>query len=383
MAIRHGLVEGTTRNPTGQRSVREIAASLIGLHSSDPVTVYLSVAARSKAATVESVQRELDELVRHHAMRRTLWVFDQPMASVAHAACTRKIARAERNKLLKAMRLTAAPNAPTDAERWLADATEAVATELGGGPLSTRRLGERLPEFRVMLEMAPGKPYSANQSALTRVLSLMGFDGRITRRGTAGGGWINSQYTWELTNRIVDDSITEADAQRETARRWLHTFGPATEVDLQWWAGWTITATRRALAATGAVQVTLEQGQSGWCLPGDAEPEEVETSWTAVLPGLDPTVMGWKQRQWYLSPDAVPVLFDRNGNGGPSLWVDGQVVGGWVQTADGTLDYRLLTDVGRDHVASLERQLDRMSNFIGETRFKVRFPAPLQKELYR
>ncbi len=383
--MRHSLAEATATDTeqVGHRSVGEIATGLVGLHSSDPVTVYLSVAARNSTATVESVQRELDGLVRHHAMRRTLWVFDQPTASIAHAACTRKIAKAERNKLLKAMRLTAAPNRPADAERWLADATEAVAAQLDNGPLSTRQLGERLPTFRVMLEMAPGKPYSANQSALTRVLSLMGFDGRITRRGPAGGGWINSQYTWQLTDQFVDESITEAEAQLEMARKWLHAFGPATETDLQWWAGWTITATRRALAAIDAAEVTLEDGQSGWCLPEDVEPDKGELSWTAVLPGLDPTVMGWKQRDWYLPSDMVPVVFDRNGNGGPSLWVDGQVVGGWVQTADGTLDYRLLTDVGRDRVASLERQLERMSNFIGETRFKVRFPAPLQKELYR
>ncbi len=394
MASRHGLLASAT---SASPSTGDLAACLVGLHSSDPVTVYLTVAARNDSATVDSVRNELDHLVRHHAMRRTLWVFNRSTATVAHAACTVKIARAERNKLLKALGATAAPNAPDDPQRWVVNATAAVLTELADGPLSTRQLGARLPEFRVMLEMAPGKPYSASHSALNRVLSLLGFDGEITRRGTAGGGWINSQYSWEIAGNIANDPANdtaddsagdpandpaEIDAQCDLARRWLDAFGPATEADLQWWMGWTVAATRRALEAVEAVEVLLDDGESGWCLPDDVEPEPDGETWTAALPGLDPTTMGWKKRDWYLEPGMVPTLFDRNGNAGPTLWVDGRVVGGWVQTADGSLDYRLLADIGRDNTESLERRLDRLSQFIGDTRFKVRFPAPLQKELY-
>ncbi len=379
MALRHGLL---AHNDSDSPSTAQVASTMVGLHSSDPVTVYLSIAARSRTATVDSVQQELDQLIRHHAMRRTLWVFDQATATTAHVACTAKIARAERNKLIKALTLTAAPNAPQEPEQWLAQVADVVHRELLNGPLSTRQLGERLPEFRVMLEMAPGKPYSANQSALSRVLLLMGFDGRITRRGTVGGGWINSQYLWQLADGIVVDSLPKAEAQRDLTQQWLHAFGPATATDLRWWTGWTVTDTRQALAAAGASEVLLDDGEPGWCLPDDIEPDPAERTWTAALPGLDPTIMGWKRRDWYLDPDMTPTLFDRNGNGGPSLWVDGQVVGGWVQTVEGSLDYRLLADVGRDHITSLEGQLARLATFIGETRFKVRFPAPLQKELY-
>ena len=44
--------------------------------------------------------------------------------------------------------------------------------------------------------------------------------------------------------------------------------------------------------------------------------------------------MGWKLRDWYL-PAAAADAFDRNGNAGPTLWVDGRVVGAWAQAPDG------------------------------------------------
>ena len=67
-----------------------------------------------------------------------------------------------------------------------------------------------------------------------------------------------------------------------------------------------------------------------------------------LLPGLDPSTMGWKQRAFHLAPDDVALLFDRNGNGGPTAWVDGRIVGGWHQRADGEIALHLTADVGAE-----------------------------------
>ncbi|MBD0742808.1 hypothetical protein BG418_15150 [Streptomyces sp. CBMA152] len=40
----------------------------------------------------------------------------------------------------------------------------------------------------------------------------------------------------------------------------------------------------------------------------------------ALLPGLDPTAMGWRHRDWYLDPDHTKALFYRNGNIGLTIW---------------------------------------------------------------
>jgi hypothetical protein len=91
--------------------------------------------------------------------------------------------------------------------------------------------------------------------------------------------------------------------------------------------------------------------------------------------------MGWKDRSWYLDPDLAGAVFDRNGNGGPTVWADGRIVGGWVQRRDGTIAVRLLTDVGDEQRAAVAKAAADLEALLGDVRFSVRFPAPLQAEL--
>jgi signal transduction histidine kinase len=66
-------------------------------------------------------------------------------------------------------------------------------------------------------------------------------------------------------------------------------------------------------------------------LAGDAERVEdaVATPAVALLPSLDSTTMGWRGRDWYVGTHAHR-LFDRTGNAGATIWLDGRVVGGFV-----------------------------------------------------
>src|SRR5262245_39361413 len=83
-------------------SVAAAASSLVALHSTDPVTVYLSVRARVTGADPCSIERELyDErtVVRMLGMRRTLFVVPRALRPVVQAACTDAIAARERTRL--------------------------------------------------------------------------------------------------------------------------------------------------------------------------------------------------------------------------------------------------------------------------------------------
>ncbi len=103
----------------------------------------------------------------------------------------------------------------------------------------------------------------------------------------------------------------------------------------------------------------------------------------ALLPALDPSTMGWRRRGHYLDPAMAGPLFDRNGNGGPTIWVGGRIVGGWAQRDDGEMVRHLLADVGADATQLIERELERLTTEIGDTRYKVRFPNALNTELRR
>ncbi|WP_219415743.1 winged helix DNA-binding domain-containing protein [Pseudonocardia nigra] len=377
LAVRHRLT------PAGRTDdVVAITDDLVALHSTDPVSVYLSAAARMGTPSLAAVEEALygtRSLVRHHAMRRTLWVFGHEAARMAHHSATVGLLKVQRRMLLEAV---AGSEVRDDPAAWVAAASaEILATLAEAGPLSARELGQRVPHLAVPLTLGTGRN-AAVQAAHSRVLLVLGFEGRVLRARPTGT-WINGQYRWAATDTWLPDGFPAMEQRAAAAgltERWLRAFGPATRTDLQWWMGWTVAVTTRALADVGAVEVDLDDA-TGYVLPDDVDPGSPAEPSVALLPGLDPSTMGWKQRDWYLDPAHVPTLFDRNGNGGPTVWVDGRIVGGWVQRRDGTIAVRLLEDIGAEQGADVDRLAHELEKLLGDVRFSVRFPAPLQTDL--
>ena len=200
-------------------------------------------------------------------------------------------------------------------------------------------------------------------------------------RGRPRGAWTSSQWRWVPAASWLSKPLPRLDAQESRAalaRRWLTAYGPATVADLKWWTGWTLSHTREALAAIGAVEVDLD-GTPGFVMPDDVGVEPSSEPWVALLPALDPTVMGWKERAWYLG-DHGPALFDRSGNAGPTVWLNGRIVGGW-SARTGTVAFRLFEDVGADAAAEIEAEAARLDAWLGGAKVIPRFGTPLEREL--
>ena len=155
-----------------------------------------------------------------------------------------------------------------------------------------------------------------------------------------------------------------ADGYRELVRCWLRTFGPGTEDDLVWWLGATRIVVRSALAELGAVNVSLDDGACGWLLPDDLDEVPDPGSWVALLPSLDPTTMGWQSRDFYIGRHRNQ-LFDSQGNAGSTVWVNGRVVGYWVQDGEGTVHLRLLEQVSVRARRALELEASRLTQWLG------------------
>lgn len=376
LAARHAIVPGT-RADTFAAAVEAVVA----LHSSDPTSVFLSAASRMNGPTVGVIEDALYDdrvAVRHHAMRRTIWVMPPTTAQAAHAGFTRKIALAERKR-------TATLFGEDDA--WVDDGIERVVAIVHGAaePISAREIGLALPDLAEQRVVNPGKPYEGTMAPHTRLLLCAAFDGRIAR-GRPAGTWIGSQYVWVATDRwhSIDwshpDELTGATYVIE---RYLHRFGPVHLDDVVWWTGTTKTLVRKALERIAPEEVELDDGSTGFVLPKDADDvddADEARPWVALLPGLDPTAMGWRRRAWYLDPAVASRVTDRNGNIGPTVWVDGRVAGGWVQRPDGHIVHDAV-GLTPEHQDLLAVEVERLQAFVGDTRFSARFPAPNQRHL--
>lgn len=371
LALRHRLLPETRTD-----DVVGISDDLLALHSSDPATVFLSAWVRMAHPSQSAVEQTLYEdrsLLRHHAMRRTLWVASRTAMGLMNASC-RGVAATERRRALAMLTHAGI----TDPEGWLAAADADVLAVLHQhGELTTRQLGQLVPQLATKLETSPGNPKTAIVAAHTRVLSLLGFDARIVRTRPTGD-WPNSAYGWAALDNWLGAPLPDLDeraAARELTTRWLQRFGPGTTTDLQWWTGWTKTRTVRALANAGAVPVGLaDSPEPGWLAPGDEAAVTDVEPWVAVLPSLDATTMGWKQRSWYL-PDNAGDAFDRNGNAGCTLWVDGRVVGAWTQGKDGALRHLWFETVPAKRRRQVEQRLAEVGDMISPAVITERFPG--------
>jgi len=367
-------------------SVASVADDLVGLHASDPVTVFLSLRARLagfEPSGFEAAVYDERAVVRMLGMRRTMFVVPPGLAAVMDAACTRALAPAERRRLETAV---AEQGLSAEPRVWLEEIAERVLDHLDvRGAATAVELTKAVPELGLKLVMATGKPYEAKVGISTRLLFLLAAEGRVVRARPLGT-WLSSQYRWARTENWLGgplDTWEPAAARTELVRRWLTTFGPGTLEDLKWWTGWPLGQTRAAIDAVSAVAVDLEDGGIGWVLPGDEAvggDEPAAGAQPVLLPSLDPTTMGWKGRDWYLGSHRGE-LFDRNGNAGPTIWCAGRIVGGWAQRDDGEVAIEILDDVGTEVEASVVAEAERIQRWLGDVRFRTRFPTPLEQRL--
>jgi hypothetical protein len=386
LAVRHGLGPHRVGEPAGlPADPAQVARQLVALHATDPATVYLSVLARMAGpvtpGAIEESLYERRDLIRMLAMRRTVFVLPAESVAVVQASTTDRVGKDQRARLLKHLR---AGTTVAEPESWLADVERSVLRLLAqrGGTATATELSAAEPRLKTTLVMAAGKPYQATQTVTSRVLLVLAAQGRIVR-GRPVGSWLSQQYRWVLAEhwlRAEADTISEAAARTELARQWLVAFGPAPLTDLKWWTGWTMAQVRQAAEALGVVEVELGGAGVGAALPGDIGGTEDPGDWAALLPALDATVMGWQERSWFLGPHARS-LFDTNGNAGPTIWLNGQVVGGWAQRADGEIAIRLLQDTGAEGKALIEAESGRVGTWLAGVRVIPRFRTPTERDL--
>src|SRR5207245_4432777 len=256
--LRHRLAQ-----PAG--SAEEVVSSIVGLHSSDPATVYLSTWARVSGfepINLEDALYDRKSLVRMVGMRRTLFVVALDLAAVMDEACTKALMPGERKRLIRMLEEQGIA-LMGKGERWLdrvagrtLDALEAR------GEATARELTKDVPDLGTKLNFDQDTTWARTIGVSTRVLFLLATEGRIVRARPLGA-WTSGQYRWAPTESWLGaplSRIEHADACADMLSRWLRAFGPATMTDIRWWTGWAGRLPGQALEALAAGEAGREDG---------------------------------------------------------------------------------------------------------------------------
>lgn len=361
----------------------DAARAVVALHATDPASVYLAALARCPELTLADVTRELYDvggLVRMMGMRRTLFVVPVDLAPVVHAAVALDVAAAMRRRLIKELTtLPTDPALPADVDGWLGEveaATVAAAQQLGSA--TGAELSAAEPRLRTALLPVTTKGYDVRRTITPQVLTMLGTRGELVR-GRPRGGWSSRQHTWQPITARWPGGLPQFDpatARTLLAEHYVRRFGPVTEGDLAWWTGWTKSATRTALAG-----LDLARAGDTVRLADDTAAAPPAPARAVLLPALDPTPMGWKQREWFLPPGAREQLYDAYGNIGPTIWWRGEVVGGWGVRADGEVVTGLLVDRGTAAARAVRQAAEAMIARLGGAVPVPSFRTPLERRL--
>jgi hypothetical protein len=363
--------------------VEEVANRMVGYHSTDPTTVHLSARARVPGFRRDDLDAALYDrktLVRVVGMRRTLWVVPRAEVAVVHNSSTRALIAPERKRTA---RMVEESGIAADGAAWLrrAEARTMAALEKRGEAVAAD-LTKDVPELgeKITFYKRDGSVLTT-MGMVTRILFFLATEGKVVRVRPKGT-WVSGLYRWAPMEGWLGSPIEATDPSDARARlldRWLFAFGPATETDIGWWTGWTKGQLRAALGVIGAVAVEVDGGPA-WISAADQGGDPPRPQFVRLLPSLDPTTMGWKQREWYLGAHEAQ-LFDRNGNAGPTVWVDGRIVGAWAVRKSGEIVWELLESVPAARVAEIEQEAESLFEWLEGAVVSPRFTSPLSNAI--
>lgn len=355
------------------------ARAMTCLHATEPASVHLAAWARCGAtrADVDTALYDDRSVVKQLAMRRTVFAFPRELLPAVWGSASARVAGQQVRRMAKEME---SAGIATDGAAWAREHLDLVRRMIDDGPLTTAQVRLALPALDARVTRGTGA-YRTDVAVAASVIVALAASGAIVR-GDNDGGWKLSRPRWTSAEQWLGEptrALPEPEGYAALVTAWLRSFGPGTEADLVWWLGATKAAVRRALVDVDAVAVSLEGGATGWLLPDDLDPVPDPGPWAALLPALDPSTMGWKEREFHLGAHAGRV-FDRNGNGGPAAWYAGRIVGVWCQQEDGRVEVLLVEDLPRAARRALDARAEELTDWLGGDVVRSIYLSPLARE---
>jgi hypothetical protein len=382
--------------------VVQVTRDIVALHSTAPTGPYLSLWARVpdfQRQALDDALYERRELTRVHCMRMTVHAVPSDEVPFFLQAYVERHTLAEFQGW-EPLLVQAGMCQEGGAEALLNKLRHRILDVLiEKGPCTARQISQAVPELETKIRHDVGKPYEGEFSIGSRIMLTMSVLGLLVR-ARPRGSWRSNLYEYAALAEWLPDveleSVTAQEARAWLVQRYLAAFGPATFDDVQWWTGFSKGEAEEALGALepAAVEVAIEGLGDGYLvLPDDAQrlrdfsqPDVPSTSsgqapYVFLLPGLDPYIMGYRDRRRFLAAEHRAKVFDRAGNAMPTVWANGQVVGAWGQRRDGSVVYGLFEPVGEEEQALLGSEAQRLEGFLGGEFLPPRTRTPFTRAL--
>ena len=264
---------------------------------------------------------------------------------------------------------------PDEADRGVARIEQAL---LNDGPLSRSQIRERLQSAGIRTE----------GQAMVHLLFATVIRG-LAVMGPAGPGGQLFAHTreWLGVDPVTPGSLggeRRDTALAELARRYLLGHGPATAADLAKWSGLPLRDARAGLRSVAAELVELEGGLLDLA---DRKPSalELEARWLneplppRLLPGFDPCMLGWREREPFVLPADDGLVVEKGGGFFRAVaTVDGVAASTWsIRRRAGGVEIGVepFRPLDADASAALRREAEDVARFEGRSLVE-RAPVP-------
>jgi len=346
-----------TKNSDVLQTVRDICA----LHATGIATPYLSLFARIENFRREELDEEIytqKRLGKIRCMRRTIHILPKETIPIAYAA-TRRGLQKDSVAFLEFRGVSIDEYEAT---------SKRILDTLKGQEMTTSEI----------------KRILGTESSISAIVEQMCDQGLLIR-GRPTRGWRGKVQNYSCFDDYFPDldlnRIEEAEARSLLVHQYLRSFGPATEDDIAWWMG---IGKGQARAALDSIQGQTEQitisDLDGTFILLKSDKKRLNNMKTQdmhtvnLLPNLDPYLMGYKDRERYLSPEHREYVFDRGGNATTTILLDGKAIGVWdFEGAEKpSVKLHLFEEVERSALNGIHTEARKTGEFIAEEAVQIK-----------
>ena len=261
-------------------------------------------------------------------MRRTMFVVPVEDAPILHAAASVGSLAPSASATRTSSRMLGVE----DADAWLREAEAATLAALERrGEATAQELAAEVPALQEKVRVNVGKRYEGDDRDVEPRPAAPRPRGQVVR-GRPRGTWISSQYRWAPMDRWLGRALPELPVDRGPGRARPALAGTfrARDRDRHPLVD-RLDRARRPRRARERREPSRSTwtGRPGFVLPDDLEPTPIARALGRPPPLPGPDDDGLEVRDWYLGAHK-DALFDTSGNAGPTIWVDGRIVGGWA-----------------------------------------------------